>query len=103
MVIGDFNMAPKELEESGMLQCLGMSIIHDPRASTTCRLPTSDQGENTIDFMNATVVTTVDTMTVPLSEVSFPSVVVCNINQVHFHSANFVFLWLMVSGEKVIL
>ena len=38
---------------------------------------------NTIDFMNATVVTTVDTMTVPLSEVFFPSVVVCNINQVH--------------------
>lgn len=37
---------------------------------------------NTIDFMNATVVTTVDTMTVPLSEVFFPSVVVCNINQV---------------------
>jgi len=32
--------------------------------------------------MNATVVTTVDTMTVPLSEVFFPSVVVCNINQV---------------------
>jgi hypothetical protein len=28
------------------------------------------------------VVTTVDTMTVPLSEVFFPSVVVCNINQV---------------------
>ena len=27
------------------------------------------------------VVTTVDTMTVPLSEVFFPSVVVCNINQ----------------------
>ena len=38
---------------------------------------------NTIDFMNATVVTTVDTMTVPLSEVFFPSVVVCNINQVN--------------------
>ncbi|XP_023319996.1 uncharacterized protein LOC111695065 isoform X2 [Eurytemora carolleeae] len=37
---------------------------------------------NTIDFMNATVVTTVDTMTVPLSEVFFPSVLVCNINQV---------------------
>ena len=34
---------------------------------------------NTIDFMNATVVTTVDTMTVPLSEVFFPSVVVSNI------------------------
>ena len=28
------------------------------------------------------VVTTVDTMTVPLTEVFFPSVVVCNINQV---------------------
>ena len=34
------------------------------------------------DFMNATVVTTVDTMTAPLSEVFFPSLVVCNINQV---------------------
>ena len=34
------------------------------------------------DFMNATVVTTVDTMTAPLSEVFFPSIVVCNINQV---------------------
>ena len=32
--------------------------------------------------MDSTVVTTVDTMTVPLSEVFFPSVVVCNINQV---------------------
>ena len=31
--------------------------------------------------MNATVVTTVDTMTAPLSEVFFPSLVVCNINQ----------------------
>ena len=41
---------------------------------------------NTIDFMNATVVTTVDTMTVPLSEVFFPSVVVCNINQVMLSS-----------------
>ena len=40
---------------------------------------------NTIDFMNATVVTTVDTMTVPLSEVFFPSVVVCNINQVRIN------------------
>ena len=36
----------------------------------------------TSDFMNATVVTTVDTMTAPLSEVFFPSLVVCNINQV---------------------
>ncbi len=30
---------------------------------------------------SAQVVTTVDTMTVPLTEVYFPSVVVCNINQ----------------------
>ena len=42
---------------------------------------------NTIDFMNATVVTTVDTMTVPLSEVFFPSVVVCNINQVNLNES----------------
>ena len=34
------------------------------------------------DFMNSNVVTTVDTMTAPLSEVYFPSAVVCNINQV---------------------
>ena len=39
---------------------------------------------NTIDFMNSTVVITVDTMTAPLTEVFFPSVVVCNINQVFF-------------------
>ena len=45
---------------------------------------------NTIDFMNATVVTTVDTMTVPLSEVFFPSVVVCNINQVNFLFSAFI-------------
>ena len=47
---------------------------------------------NTIDFMNATVVTTVDTMTVPLSEVFFPSVVVCNINQVQQISSKFYYL-----------
>ncbi|TRY74967.1 hypothetical protein TCAL_04960, partial [Tigriopus californicus] len=34
------------------------------------------------DFVHSNVVTTVDTMTAPLSEVFFPSVVVCNINQV---------------------
>ena len=33
-------------------------------------------------FTLSQVVTTVDTMTVPLTEVFFPSVVVCNINQV---------------------
>ena len=36
---------------------------------------------NLVIFKNATVVTTVDTMTAPLSEVFFPSLVVCNINQ----------------------
>ena len=48
---------------------------------------------NTIDFMNATVVTTVDTMTVPLSEVFFPSVVVCNINQVILSSLSWWWWW----------
>ena len=38
------------------------------------------------DFLNSNVVTTVDTMTAPLSEVFFPSVVVCNINQVRSES-----------------
>ena len=58
---------------------------------------------NTIDFMNATVVTTVDTMTVPLSEVFFPSVVVCNINQVPTNIALFVStvqLYLTSSGHQ---
>ena len=54
---------------------------------------------NTIDFMNATVVTTVDTMTVPLSEVFFPSVVVCNINQV---SVSKCYSTLMSGPEKII-
>ena len=38
------------------------------------------------DFLSATVVTTVDTMTAPLDDVFFPSVVVCNINQVAVNS-----------------
>ncbi len=37
---------------------------------------------NTWNFVHSNVVTTVDTMTAPLSDVFFPSVVVCNINQV---------------------
>ena len=41
------------------------------------------------DFMNSNVVTTVDTMTAPLSEVYFPSAVVCNINQVSEHFFRF--------------
>ena len=36
----------------------------------------------TTEFRKATVVTTVDTTTAPLSEVYFPSVTICNINQV---------------------
>ena len=34
------------------------------------------------EFTKATVVTTVDTTTAPLSDVYFPSVTICNINQV---------------------
>ena len=36
---------------------------------------------NTVNFINATVLITVETMTAPLSEIFFPSVAVCNINQ----------------------
>ena len=36
------------------------------------------------EFTKATVVTTVDTTTAPLEDVYFPSVTVCNINQVRF-------------------
>jgi hypothetical protein len=36
----------------------------------------------TAEFTKATVVTTVDTTTAPLSEVYFPAVTICNINQV---------------------
>ena len=36
----------------------------------------------TEDFLNSTVVTTIQSTTVPLSEVYFPAVTVCNINQV---------------------
>ena len=38
--------------------------------------------QNIFDFKNATVITYIDSMTVPLSEIFFPSVVVCNMNQV---------------------
>ena len=34
------------------------------------------------DFTKSTVVTTIQSTTVPLSEVYFPAVTVCNINQV---------------------
>ena len=36
------------------------------------------------DFTKSTVVTTIQSTTVPLSEVYFPAVTVCNINQVLF-------------------
>ena len=35
-----------------------------------------------MDFTSATVVTTIDTTTTPLSEVYFPSVILCSINQI---------------------
>ena len=37
--------------------------------------------DNIVIFKNATVVTTIDTMTAPLNEVFFPSITVCNLNQ----------------------
>ena len=43
--------------------------------------------DNTREFLNSTVQTTLDG-SVPLSEVFFPSVVVCNINQVSFEKKN---------------
>ena len=36
---------------------------------------------NVVIFQNATVVTTVDTMTAPLDDIFFPSISVCNLNQ----------------------
>ena len=36
---------------------------------------------NLLIFKNATVVTTVDTMTAPLDDIFFPSITVCNLNQ----------------------
>ena len=36
---------------------------------------------NILIFKNATVVTTVDTMTAPLDDIYFPSITVCNLNQ----------------------
>ena len=38
--------------------------------------------KQTYEFTKATVVTTVDTTTAPLSDVYFPAVTICNINQV---------------------
>ena len=38
--------------------------------------------KQTSEFTKATVVTTVDTTTAPLSDVFFPAVTICNINQV---------------------
>ena len=37
---------------------------------------------STLDFLHATITTSIDTMTAPLSEIFFPSVAVCNLNQV---------------------
>ena len=43
--------------------------------------------KQTSEFTKATVVTTVDTTTAPLTDVFFPAVTICNINQVsHFFS-----------------
>ena len=38
--------------------------------------------KSTQDFLNSAVTSTIDSIDVPLSEMYFPSVTVCNINQV---------------------
>ena len=38
--------------------------------------------KSTQDFLNSTVTSTIDATDIPLSEVYFPSVTICNINQV---------------------
>ena len=40
--------------------------------------------KSTQDFINSTVTSTIDSIDVPLSEVYFPSVTICNINQVGY-------------------
>ena len=40
--------------------------------------------KQTSEFTKATVVTTVDTTTAPLTDVFFPAVTICNINQVSY-------------------
>ena len=37
---------------------------------------------STLDFLNSAVDSSIDSIDVPLSEVYFPSVTICNINQV---------------------
>ena len=55
---------------------------------------------NTIDFLRATIVTTLDTQNVPLSEVFFPSVVVCNLNQVWLQTLElFCVIWMQRFGS----
>ena len=40
--------------------------------------------KSTQDFLNSTVTSTIDATDIPLSEVYFPSVTICNINQVGY-------------------
>ena len=40
--------------------------------------------KSTHDFLNSTVTSAIDSIDVPLSEVYFPSVTICNINQVGY-------------------
>jgi Amiloride-sensitive sodium channel len=53
----------------------------------------------TSEFTKATVVTTVDTTTAPLSDVYFPSVTICNINQV-WRSLNSLFFVTVDSAKE---
>ena len=40
--------------------------------------------KSTQDFLTSTVTSTIDSIDIPLSEVYFPSVTICNINQVGY-------------------
>ena len=64
--------------------CIPMvtNIVMITRFNTCPSFPITFHTKKVNYLFFSQVVTTVDTMTVPLTEVFFPSVVVCNINQV---------------------
>ena len=59
--------------------------------------------KQTSEFTKATVVTTVDTTTAPLSDVFFPAVTICNINQVKLSLSLFLYYINSKSYQFIIL
>ena len=53
VVAGDFNMQPKEMEETGITAAMGLDIIHTPYANGTCRLPTGS-ADRILDYVLCT-------------------------------------------------